>query len=70
MNNTNFTQASQTYIMKCDKLNLTDLGVFISGIILSCGGLLALIGSQCRNSKCKKITIGKCIKLDRENISV
>lgn len=52
-----------------NELSLTDLGVFISGIILSTGGLLAIIGSQCRSSKCKEIKCGKC-KILRENIEV
>lgn len=48
--------------------SLTDLGVFISGVILSIGGLIAIIGSQCRQSKCNEISCSKCFKIKREGV--
>tara|TARA_R110000744_G_scaffold326431_1_gene432221 strand:+ start:5845 stop:6030 length:186 start_codon:yes stop_codon:yes gene_type:complete len=35
--------------------SFTDLGIFISGILLSVGGLIAIVGSQVRQSSCLKI---------------
>ena len=49
--------------------SFTDLGIFISGILLSIGGLIAIVGSQCRQSKCSEIILGSdpsCLKIKRE----
>jgi hypothetical protein len=48
--------------------SFTDLGVFISGVLLSIGGVIAIIGSQCRASKCNEITCSKCLKIKREGV--
>ena len=46
----------------------TDLGIFISGVLLSLGGVIAIIGSQCRQSKCLEIHCSKCLKIKRGDI--
>tara|TARA_R110000787_G_scaffold286179_1_gene403582 strand:- start:751 stop:975 length:225 start_codon:yes stop_codon:yes gene_type:complete len=50
-------------------INYTELGIFISGIILSTGGFIALILSNCRKSNCAKISCG-CIEITRSNLDV
>lgn len=56
------------YIMKNNDPNLTDIGIFASTILLSLSGLIAIIASSCRNSRCKDIDL--CgLKLHRENIN-
>ena len=50
-------------------LNYTELGIFISGIILSCGGFLALILGNIRKSNCKSVDC--CFfKCKRENLEI
>ena len=47
--------------------SFTDLGIFISGILLSLGGVIAIVGSQCRQSKCYEISCSKCLKIKRNS---
>ena len=47
--------------------DLTSTGVFISSLLLSIGGLLALTSEACRRSRCSKLDLC-CIKCDREVI--
>ena len=44
--------------------NLTTLGVFLSSLLLSVGGLFAMVMSSIRNSKCKNV---KCCGLSCES---
>tara|TARA_R100001369_G_scaffold89485_1_gene127129 strand:- start:338 stop:565 length:228 start_codon:yes stop_codon:yes gene_type:complete len=55
-------------VCKDTPMDLTNLGVFISGLLLSIAGIIAVVGSQCRQSKCSDISISKCIKIKRDNI--
>ena len=50
-------------------INYTELGVFISGILLSCGGFLALVLGNIRRSNCKEVDF-MCIKCKRENLNI
>lgn len=52
-----------------NNINYTELGIFISGIILSVGGFLSLILGSVRRSNCKTITCG-CIKCFREDLDI
>lgn len=45
--------------------DLTTMGIFISSLLLSIGGLLALTSEACRRSRCSKLDLC-CIKCDRE----
>ena len=50
-------------------VNYTELGIFISGLLLSLGGCFAVIASQCRKSNCSKINC--CgLKIVRENLEI
>lgn len=50
-------------------INYTELGIFISGIILSLGGCFAVVSSHCRRSNCKTIDCC-CIKIQREDMDI
>ena len=48
-------------------MNLGEIGVFISSVLLSLGGMVAVVFASCRQSRCKKIEM--CgIVCDRENL--
>jgi hypothetical protein len=50
-------------------VNYTELGIFISGILLSCGGFLALLLGNIRRSNCKEVNC-LCFKCKRENLNI
>ena len=50
-------------------VNYTELGIFISGILLSCGGFLALLLGNIRRSNCKEVNC-LCFKCKRENLKI
>jgi len=47
--------------------NLGSMGVFISSVLLSFGGFLAVLFSSLRNSRCSTVDC-LCFKCDRENL--
>lgn len=50
-------------------VNYTELGVFISGLLLSLGGCFALVFSNLRKSNCSDIELG-CFRCKRENLNI
>ena len=50
-------------------INYTELGIFISGLILSVGGFCSLMLGNCRKSNCSSIKCG-CIKIERNNLEI
>lgn len=48
-------------------INLTELGIFISSILLSVAGCLSVICTESRRSKCTKIKFPCCV-IDRDTI--
>jgi hypothetical protein len=50
-------------------VNYTELGVFISGLLLSLGGCFALVFSNLRKSNCSDIELG-CFRCHRENLNI
>jgi hypothetical protein len=49
---------------------LTDLGIFISSLLLSVSGLLAVLCSSLRKSNCSSIKCGSCCQLERGNLNI
>lgn len=49
---------------------LTGLGIFLSSLLLSISGLIAVICSSLRKSNCSSIKCGRCIELKRENSDI
>ncbi len=49
---------------------LTDLGIFISSLLLSVSGLIAVMCSSLRKSNCSKIKCGHCCELQRNNLDI
>lgn len=47
-------------------MELGALGVFLSSLILSIGGCIAVTGEQFRRSRCTKINCSDCCELDRD----
>ena len=50
-------------------INYTELGIFISGLILSLGGCIAVVCSQLRKSNCSYIKCF-CLRCDREDLDI
>ena len=50
-------------------INYTELGIFISGLLLSLGGCFAVVSSQLRRSNCKEVSCG-CFNMKRENMNI
>ena len=50
-------------------VNYTELGVFISGLLLSLGGCFALVFSNLRKSNCSDIELG-CFRCHRQNLNI
>lgn len=68
----NFTQSTQLenpnilYVKSNVEGNYySSLGIFISSVLLSCGGLISIVLSNLQKSKCKSINLG-CITCDRD----
>ncbi len=53
-----------------DNGNLTDLGIFLSSLLLSISGLLAVLCSSLRKSNCSTIKCCKCMEIERTNLDV
>lgn len=50
-------------------VNYTEIGIFISGLILSLGGCFAMVFSNLRKSNCSDIELG-CFKCHRQNLNI
>ena len=46
-------------------VGLTELGIFISSLLLSLGGCISVICSESRRSRCTKITL-PCCDIERD----
>ena len=51
-------------------INYTELGIFISGVILSIGAFCSIILGNLRKSNCSKIQISRCISCSRKNLEI
>lgn len=69
MNYTIETQGNQSIVISVEE-GLTDLGIFLSSLLLSISGLIAVTCSALRKSNCKTIECGKCCKLERDNLDI
>ena len=50
---------------------LTELGIFISSLLLSLTGIVSVCLLSCRRSNCSSISLfGKCIKIQRQNMDI
>lgn len=49
---------------------LTGLGIFISSLLLSVSGLIAVLCSSLRKSNCSTIKCGSCCELQRNNLDI
>ena len=65
----NFTFAAQEIVIERPKENLTTWGIFLSSLLLSCGGFIAILFDSIKKSRCKTIDCGisKCTR-DIENV--
>ena len=45
---------------------LTELGVFVSSILLSLGGCVAMTCGELRKSRCTQIKCSECMEIDRQ----
>lgn len=52
------------------KEGLTGLGIFLSSLLLSISGLIAVICSSLRKSNCSTIKCGSCCELQRNNLDI
>ena len=77
MNNTSYDNMTSTFntgncpqcICQCPNDTYTQLGIFISGLILSISGLASICLIGCRKSNCSEIKIGP-LKLKRDNLRI
>lgn len=51
-------------------INYTELGIFISGVILSTAGFCSVLLGNLRKSNCSQIKISKCISCSRKNLEI
>jgi hypothetical protein len=49
---------------------LSELGIFISSVLLSLGGCIAISCSEMRRSRCTQISVSDCVKCNRDVIPV
>lgn len=49
---------------------LTGLGIFLSSLLLSISGLLAVLCSSLRKSNCSTIKCGNCCEVQRNNLDI
>ncbi len=50
--------------------SLTDLGIFLSSLLLSLSGLIAVMCSSLRKSNCSSIKCSKCLEIERNNMDI
>ena len=67
--NYSYQQPFQTVVIESNEYNLTNLGIFISSLLLSLSGCFAVVASHLRSSRCKTINCcgASCV---RENVEV
>ena len=67
MNYTTLNNPTPTPILiQLNSNNLTEIGIFISSLLLSLSGCFAVVFASLRNSRCKKISLCKTISCIRE----
>jgi hypothetical protein len=59
----------QHIVVESEGVNYTELGIFISGLILSLGGCFAIVSSHIRRSNCSEIDCF-CLKCYREDMGI
>lgn len=75
-NLSNYTSYSNepniVYIEKNNPYDLGELSVFISAVLLSLGGFVAIIGSNIRRSRCNNIVCGntKCKRVVADDADI
>lgn len=72
MNLRNYTvnpNTNQEIIIQLEE-GLTGLGIFLSSLLLSISGLLAVVCSSLRKSNCSTIKCGSCCELQRNNLDI
>ena len=69
LQNSSYNQPYPTIVIEEDPYNLTNLGIFISSLLLSISGCFAVVASHIRTSRCKTIKCwgSECV---RENVEV
>jgi hypothetical protein len=60
------TPTPSPIIVKLNSNNLTELGIFLSSLLLSISGCFAVVMTSLRNSRCKTISFCKTISCIRE----
>lgn len=63
------TSGKQEIIFKMEE-GLTDWGIFLSSLLLSVSGLIAVVCSSLRKSNCSTIKCGSCCELQRNNLDI
>lgn len=63
------TSGKQEIIFKMEE-GLTDWGIFLSSLLLSISGLIAVLCSSLRKSNCSKIKCGSCCEVQRNNLDI
>ena len=63
------TSGKQEIIFKMEE-GLTDWGIFLSSLLLSISGLIAVLCSSLRKSNCSKIKCGSCCEVQRTNLDI
>ncbi len=72
MNLRNYTidpNSNQEIIIQLEE-GLTGLGIFLSSLLLSVSGLIAVVCSSLRKSNCSTIKCGSCCELQRNNLDI
>lgn len=61
----NYTLGSSMVVIDRERENLTTWGIFLSSLLLSCGGFIAIVFDSIKKSKCSVIDCG-CTKCTRD----
>ena len=72
MNLRNYTidpNSNQEIVIQLEE-GLTGLGIFLSSLLLSVSGLIAVVCSSLRKSNCSTIKCGSCCELQRNNLDI
>ena len=69
LQNLSYNEPYSTIVIQEDPYNLTNLGIFISSLLLSLSGCFAVVASHIRTSRCHTIKCwgSECL---RENVEV
>ena len=65
----NDPNTNQEIIIQLDE-GLTGLGIFLSSLLLSISGLIAVLCSSLRKSNCSTIKCGSCCEVQRSNLDI